>query len=385
MEGLGPIRARAVPHAATVAGLAARVRGARLWHMRGFVPVLPVPQMVLFATAAVAPLVLLLLGVAAGGVWALAGLAYMAGLTALLDHLIRRTAPDAPEGAEFPAADPLLAVIGLGHLLAFPLAVWAIAGDSGLPLWVRGLLFLGFGQFFGQVSNPAAHELIHRGQRGLFRLGAAIYITLLNGHHTSAHRLVHHRHVATPEDPNSARAGESFYHFLPRAYLGSFRAGKRAEDVRRAQRGKGPHPYAVYLGGQALCLGLGFFLAGWAGVAVWATLAAYATVQLMLSDYVQHYGLRRARLADGRYAPVDDRHSWNAPHWFSSGVMLNAPRHSDHHAHPARPYPALRLPAPGQAPWLPYSLPVCAALALVPRLWRRVMDPRLARWAEPAE
>ncbi|MFD1809173.1 alkane 1-monooxygenase [Gemmobacter lanyuensis] len=249
---------------------------------------------------------------------------------------------------------------------------------------MRGLLFLGFGQFFGQVSNPAAHELIHRGQRGLFRLGAAVYITLLNGHHTSAHRLVHHRHVATPEDPNSALAGRVSTTSCPAPIWAASVPGNGLR-IRAAPSGARGRIPTRSIWGQALCLGLGFFLAGWAGVAVWATLAAYATVQLMLSDYVQHYGLRRARLADGRYAPVDDRHSWNAPHWFSSGVMLNAPRHSDHHAHPARPYPALRLPAPGQAPWLPYSLPVCAALALVPRLWRRVMDPRLARWAEPAE
>ncbi|MFD1809172.1 hypothetical protein ACFSHQ_17050 [Gemmobacter lanyuensis] len=143
-----------MPHAATVAGLAARVRGARLWRMRGFVPVLPVPQMVLFATAAVAPLVLLLLGVAAGGVWALAGLAYMAGLTALLDHLIRRTAPDALEGAEFPAADPLLAVIGLGHLLAFPLAVWAIAGTADCRSGCGGCCFWALASSSGRCRTP---------------------------------------------------------------------------------------------------------------------------------------------------------------------------------------------------------------------------------------
>jgi alkane 1-monooxygenase len=60
--------------------------------------------------------------------------------------------------------------------------------------------------------------------------------------------------------------------------------------------------------------------------------------------------------------------------------MLNAPRHSDHHAHPARAYPALRLGAadtPGR-PVLPRSLPVMATLAMVPPLWRRMMDPRVA-------
>lgn len=347
---------------------------------RPFRRFLPLPAPALFALATLAPMALLGLGLWRGGGWVWAGLGYMAGLTAVLDRLIRATAPDAPEGAEFPAADALLVALALCHFAALPGALWAVAGDSGLSPLARIALFLGFGQVFGQISNPAAHELIHRGRRGLFRLGMGIYITLMNGHHTSAHRLVHHRHVATPLDPNSAREGEGFYAFLPRAYFGSFRAGLAAETARRAQGARGLHPYAIYLGGQLACAALAVWIAGAAGVLVWLGLAAYATAQLMLSDYVQHYGLTRAERPGGGYEPVADRHSWNAPHWFSSGVMLNAPRHSDHHAHPARPYPALRLPEPEDAPWLPWSLPIAGAVALVPPLWHRRMRPRLARW-----
>jgi alkane 1-monooxygenase len=103
----------------------------------------------------------------------------------------------------------------------------------------------------------------------------------------------------------------------------------------------------------------------------------------MLSDYVQHYGLSRRIMADGKPEPVGSRHSWNAPHLMSSALMLNAPRHSDHHANPARPFPALRLE--DNMPMLPRSLPVMACVALFPRLWRRVMDPRVALLQEPAE
>ncbi|KGJ19629.1 hypothetical protein IX55_09630, partial [Paracoccus sanguinis] len=46
----------------------------------------------------------------------------------------------------------------------------------------------------------------------------------------------------------------------------------------------------------------------------------------------------------------------------------------------ARPWPALRLDRAAQPrPLLPWSLPVMAAIALVPPLWRRVMDRRVAR------
>ncbi|MGQ0566144.1 MAG: alkane 1-monooxygenase [Gemmobacter sp.] len=331
--------------------------------------------MPLFAVAALAPLPLIGLGLLGGG-WVVVGLIYMTVFTAILDQAIAWAAPDAPEGAEFPAADALLVALGLAHLAAMPVAVWAIAGDSGLGRWERIALFAGFGLWLGQVSNPAAHELIHRGHRGLFRLGAAVYATLLFGHHASAHRLVHHRHAASRQDPNTARRGEGFYRFFLRAWVGSFRAGWLAERDRH----RGLHPYAGYLAGSTLGLSAGGLVAGWAGVAVWALLALHAQSQLLLSDYVQHYGLMRARLPDGRLEPVGDRHSWNAPHWFSAALMLNAPRHSDHHAHPARPYPALRLPAADRAPRLPYALPVCCLIALAPPLWRRMIHPHLAPW-----
>ncbi|QYZ71430.1 alkane 1-monooxygenase [Neotabrizicola shimadae] len=347
--------------------------------MRRTLPPLPVAA---FAVVALAPLPLLVAGLVQGGWLALAGLGYMTVLVMLIDQVIPLVAADAPEGAEFPAGDALLVLLGGLHLAALPLAVWLIAGPGGLALWERLALFLGFGLWFGQVSVPAAHELIHRRARGLFGLGVAVYVSLLFGHHASAHRLVHHRHVGSAADPNTARAGEGFYRFALRAWSGSFRAGWLAERALRP--GQRITPYTVYVLGAAGVLGLAFVLAGWVGVAVWAGLAVHAQLQLLLSDYVQHYGLSRARRTDGRLEPVGPRHSWNARAWFSSALMLNAPRHSDHHAHPARPYPALRLPAPEEAPMLPWPLPVACSIALVPPLWKSLVRPRLAAWRTEA-
>ncbi len=128
-------------------------------------------------------------------------------------------------------------------------------------------------------------------------------------------------------------------------------------------------------------MALALWIAGWGGLAVLLGLAGFAQSQLLLSDYVQHYGLRRRIRADGKHEPVAARHSWNAPHWFTGHMMLNAPRHSDHHAHPARRYPDLARPHLGTTPMLPRSLPVMSVVALVPPLWRRSMDKRVAAWA----
>jgi alkane 1-monooxygenase len=83
--------------------------------------------------------------------------------------------------------------------------------------------------------------------------------------------------------------------------------------------------------------------------------------------------------------PVSPALSWNAPHWFTGHLMLNAPRHSDHHAHPSLPFPALRLERSDGVPMLPASLPVMAAAAMIPPVWHRVMDRRLAAVRRAAE
>ena len=338
--------------------------------------------MMLFAVVTLAPVGLIALAALQGGLWSLIAPAYLTALAAGLDRFTQLVLPEAEPGQEFPAAGPLSVGLALSHFGLLALGVWALTGGTGLHSGEKVGLFIATGLFLGQVSNSNAHELIHRPGRGLRRLGVAVYSSVLFGHHASAHPLVHHVHVATRQDPNSARLGEGFYRYWWRAWRGSFRAGWRAETARRArsQAPGGLHPYAVYIGGAALSVALAALIGGPGGVLALLALAGFVQTQLLMSDYVQHYGLSRTIGPDGRAEPVGLRHSWNAPHWFTSALMLNAPRHSDHHAHPARSYPELTLPDPGVAPTLPHSLPVMACLALWPGLWRRVMDPRARLW-----
>ncbi|MCW1919824.1 alkane 1-monooxygenase [Rhodobacter sp. KR11] len=321
----------------------------------------PLPIAV-FALVSLAPLAGIGLAGLWGGAWAWGALAWMGLAAVAIDLCLPWVAQDAD--SEFPGSDLLLAVIGTLALAMMPLLVWAVlrlGGLQGLALALAGGLWL------GQVGHPAAHELIHRPGRGLRALGGAVYAVLLFGHHASAHRLVHHRHVASDQDPNSARQGEGYYRFALRAWPGSIRAGLAAE---RALRGHGG-AYRLYALGALAGLGCGWALGGMAGLLVWAGLGLHFGAQVLLSDYVQHYGLRR-----GPSERVGLSHSWNAPQWFSSALMLNAPRHSDHHAHPARPYPALRLEE--GAPLLPWPLPLACLVALYPPLWRRRMARELA-------
>ena len=334
----------------------------------------------LFAFATGLPFALVAAAALWGGPWGWLAVGYVTVLVFCLDRLIARQAVTADPEAEFPGDAWLLLGLGGAHFAVLALAVRGVAGAGGLDAAERVLLAMAAGLVAGQVSHPVAHELIHRAGRGKRRLGRLIYTSLLFGHHASAHLHVHHVHVATRDDPSSARPGEGFYRYALRAWPGAFRAGLAAE-TRRHRGALWRHPYAAYIGGAVVLVAGAAALWDWQGIVSYGVIAAYAQSQILLSDYVQHYGLRRARRPDGRAEPVGPAHSWNAPHWYSSATTLNAPRHSDHHVTPARPFPALQL-APDAMPVLPHSLPVCAVVALVPPIWRRMMDARAARWRE---
>ncbi|EIE50990.1 alkane 1-monooxygenase [Salipiger aestuarii] len=330
-----------------------------------------------FTLATLGMVALLIAAMTLGGAWPVLALAGITVGVFALDRIALLSAPDRPaqEGAD---GDALSVVLGIAHFPLLYAGTAQIATDG--PVAGRVALFVALSLFLGQVSNSNAHMLIHRAGRWHRRLGVAVYSSLLFGHHVSAHLRVHHKYVATARDPNSAPLGQSFYGFAPRAWIGSFQMGLRADNALRARGGKqGAHPYMTYFAGAALSLLIAARIAGGAGLCALLGLCVYAQTQLLLSDYVQHYGLRRRATGTGRLEPVGPRHSWNTPHGASSALMLNAPRHSDHHAHPLRPYPDLALDRGGM-PMLPHALPVMAVIALLPPAWRRMMDARAQSW-----
>ncbi|WP_300013354.1 alkane 1-monooxygenase [uncultured Roseobacter sp.] len=331
-----------------------------------------------FACASLGPANILALGALLGGGWPYAGLFCITLLVLLLDRT------EIGEMASADQAEWLPRAVGFAHFVLLGLGLWAVGATGHLDTSQKIALVAGLGLYFGQVSNACAHELIHRGDRSMRALGTAIYCSLLNGQHVSAHMLVHHVHAGTARDPNSAPLGRGFWRFFGRAVVDEFTAGLQAENQRRKGRARGPHPYVVYLGGAAASLLVAFLLGGGLAVVVLLILALHAQMQLMLSDYLQHYGLRRASDASGRAEPMRAHHSWNAPRGFSAALMLNAPLHSDHHMNPSRPFSELRFDAEAM-PTLPRSVPVMGALALVPPLWRRVMDPRVHMYQAKAQ
>ena len=262
--------------------------------------------------------------------------------------------------------------------------IWWVTRTNHLQTSEILCLFFGVGVISGTIGIVYAHELLHQKNRLERWLGDLLLATVLYSHFRTEHLLVHHRHVGTPRDAVTARYNEGFHRFFIRVLRDCPRSAWRAEAQKLARGGRGPYdranPFWRYGALQLACLALAFALGGWVGVGLFLWQALSAIWQLELTNYVEHYGLTRRYLGDGRYEHVMPHHSWNAAHTASNWLLINLQRHSDHHYKPDRRFPLLQTYAPDEAPQLPFGYPAMTALAMIPPLWRRRMNPRVRAW-----
>ncbi|WP_238371779.1 alkane 1-monooxygenase [Heliomarina baculiformis] len=245
-------------------------------------------------------------------------------------------------------------------------------------------LFFGIGVVTGTMGINYSHELMHQKSRIERAFGDWLLAMVLYSHFRSEHLLVHHRYVGTPRDPVTARYNENFHRFFARVLRQCLVSAFRAEKEKLAKKDRSwtnlANPFYRYVLLQALMLGLALALGGLTGVGLFLLQAFIAIWHLELVNYVEHYGLTRKHLGDGRYEHVQPRHSWNAAHKASNWLLINLQRHSDHHYKPNRRFPLLQNYTQDEAPQLPHGYAVMTTAALIPRLWRRMMNPRVRRW-----
>ncbi|MDF0598648.1 alkane 1-monooxygenase [Psychromarinibacter halotolerans] len=263
-------------------------------------------------------------------------------------------------------------------------AIFYATRTGHLDTWEKLVLFFDVGIISGTVGIVYAHELLHQRNRLERWLGDLLLATVLYSHFRTEHLLVHHRHVGTPADAVTAKYNEGFHRFFVRVLAECPGSAWRAETRMLARRGLGPfhrtNPFWRYAILQLASLGLALAIGGWAGLGLFVVQAISAIWQLELTNYVEHYGLTRKHLGDGRYEHVLPRHSWNASHRASNWLLINLQRHSDHHYKPSRRFPLLQTYSEQEAPQLPFGYPVMAMVAMVPPLWRRVMNPKVRAW-----
>jgi alkane 1-monooxygenase len=261
--------------------------------------------------------------------------------------------------------------------LGFFYAAW-LATQGDLSWWSQLGLALTVGTVAG-VGINTAHELGHKRDRFERRLSKLALAQTGYGHFYVEHNRGHHSQVSTPEDPASARLGESFWRFLPRTVAGSLRSAWQIAAAAQQRKGRRVWSWRNdVLNAWALSVLLFGATVAWLGLAVVPFLvvqAVFGFCLLEVVNYIEHYGLLRQKVANGRYERCLPAHSWNSNNLASNLVLYHLERHSDHHANPTRRYQSLRNF--DDAPQLPsgYALMIC--LACVSAVWRRVMDPRV--------
>jgi alkane 1-monooxygenase len=275
---------------------------------------------------------------------------------------------------------------------SFRVLTWfSMPVSLGLVIWgafivsMRGLSFIEFlgfsisvGISSGVLGINASHEMQHRVNHNFEPILARL--TLLSSlyiHWGLEHITGHHRWVATSEDPATARKNQSYYSFWPQTVFGSLKSAWRFEKS-RLQRHNEPHivwknrvlHYLLYE--LVFLIGITFFFS-FIGLFFFLLQSVVAISLLEVINYIEHYGLSRAKTADGRYERVKPHHSWNSSRRLTNWFLFNLQRHSDHHYKPGRRYQLLRHQE--QAPQLPTGYAGMVLIALIPPLYKRIMNP----------
>lgn len=263
----------------------------------------------------------------------------------------------------------------------FALIIWAahIAASGILQPFEWIGFTLSAGIVSGGIGITVAHELGHRSGRFEQNMAKALLSTVWYMHFFIEHNQGHHASVATPKDPATARFGESFYTFYPRTVFSGFKHAWLIEKRRLERRKSKLLPtqnqmvwFLFWPPVMTLALGIGF---GPLAAAFFLAQAVVGFSLLELVNYVEHYGLERKQMENGQYEKVRPVHSWNSGEALTNSLLFNLQRHSDHHAHATRRYQTLRHFE--ESPQLPTGYAGMILLALVPPLWRKIMDPKV--------
>ena len=263
------------------------------------------------------------------------------------------------------------------HFIVLIAMAWFV-GTHSLSAWAVVGLALIAGSYSGLGINTA-HEMGHKKPKFEKLLAKIVLAVPAYGHFCIEHNRGHHTYVATTEDPASSRMGESIYHFVLREIPGSFKRGWQQEAERLNKLGKSSwsidndilQSFAISLVLQGTLIAL----FGWVMIPFLLIHNVWAWFQLTSANYIEHYGLLREKLPNGRYERCQPHHSWNANYIFSNIALFHLERHSDHHANPTRRYQSLRNF--DDIPQLPNGYYGMYLVAYIPWLWYKIMDKRV--------
>ena len=322
------------------------------------------------------------LGLLWGGLWTYFTPFYLFVLIPALDHWLGL---DTTNSVEEPA--PSTGFFDLWLFLWVPtqliVMAWALIhiSQNVLPTFEIVGLTLSVGMMASGGGINIAHEFMHRKSPFQRALAEVLMTSVSYTHFCVEHVLGHHKYVGTPKDPATSRKNENIYTFLPRTLIGGLMSAWRLETERAHKRqltwtlkDRRLRYSIIYI---AVMTTLGLYF-GTLGCLFFLGQSAVAILLLEVINYVEHYGLFRKHLENGRYERVSPKHSWNSAHRLTNALLINLPRHADHHYMASRPYQHLKHIE--ESPQLPTGYSAMLLLALAPPLWKKVMNPKVDDW-----
>ncbi|MDH3649603.1 MAG: alkane 1-monooxygenase [Saprospiraceae bacterium] len=318
-----------------------------------------------------------------GGAWSYTAVILAFGIIPILDGLLSTTGrnPDIislPHRSEDLFFDMLLYL----HVpILYGLVVlyfWRCTLTQITMIELIGMT-LSVGIYVGASGINVGHELGHRSHPAAQLFSKVLLLPALYMHFFIEHNRGHHKYVCTPEDPATARYGESMYTFLIRSTIQSYIHAWKLELKRLVNIPRRPYSLANQMIQfsivQSAYLLIVYLLFGILGLMLAIVIACIGFLLLESINYIEHYGLVRREIAPGRYERVGMRHSWNSNHHVGRIFLYELTRHADHHNKSSKKFQTLNHV--DECPQLPVGYPASILMALVPPVWFSVMNERV--------
>jgi len=237
---------------------------------------------------------------------------------------------------------------------------------------------LSLGIVLGSNGINVGHELGHREKLSERILGKLLLLPSFYTHFFIEHNHGHHLHVATPEDPSTARYNQNLYVFWIQTVTGTYtkawKIQKKLNEVNNVAVFSLKNDMLWFTLIQISYAISIYLLFGKVGlmVAVFAGIVGFLLLETI--NYIEHYGLLRKQTASGRYERVTEKHSWNSNHILGRIILYELTRHSDHHYKSQKKYQILEYH--DESPQMPYGYPTSMVLSFFPPDRKSVVEGR---------
>ena len=241
---------------------------------------------------------------------------------------------------------------------------------------------ISMGLLCGTFGINVAHELGHRVNKMEQTFAKMLLLTSLYMHFFIEHNKGHHKHVATPHDPSTAKYNQSLYAFWPQTLIGTYLSAWKIANEEVEKKGKPrwslQNEMLLFQLIQITFVLLILYFFGLKIAVLFIVAALMGGLLLESVNYIEHYGLSRTQTNEQQFERVQPHHSWNSNHIIGRLMLFELSRHSDHHYLASRKYQILR--SFDNAPQMPTGYPGMILLSLIPPLWFKIMHQQIKKY-----